>query len=235
MSHLICKDLTLGYNGIPVLENLNFDIAKGDYLCIIGENGTGKTTLVKSILGLIKPISGQIIWGEGFKKNEIGYLTQQSEIQKEFPASVMEIILSGFQNKTGLRPFYNTTEKAKALTLIKNLGIEPFAKRCYRELSGGQQQRVLLARALCATKDFLFLDEPVAGLDPKVSVDMYELIAKINRENKVTIVMISHDVETSLNYATHILKIGNDSFFGTTECFIEQRLCCIHKGVVNND
>lgn len=226
MSQLICKNLNLGYNGNVILENLNFSIEKGEYLCVIGENGTGKTTLMKAILGLLKPMSGEITWGEELKNSQVGYLTQQSEIQKEFPASVMEVVISGFQSKCGIRPFYNKKEKQKAKELMTKLGIDGFSKRCYRELSGGQQQRVLLARALCATEKFLFLDEPVSGLDPKISLEMYELVDKLNREDEVTILMISHDVDAALQYATHILQIGVDPFFGTKEEYVEFHHSC---------
>ncbi|MFI3207445.1 MAG: ABC transporter ATP-binding protein [Clostridia bacterium] len=224
MSQLICKDLSLGYNDNLIIKELSFSVEKGDYLCIIGENGAGKTTLMKAILGLLKPISGSIVWGDGLHKNEIGYLTQQSEIQKEFPASVTEIVLSGFQSKCGIRPFYNKKEKAEAKDLMHKLGIDALSKRCYRELSGGQQQRVLLARALCATQKILFLDEPVSGLDPQVSHDMYELIKSLNTIEGVTIIMISHDIRASLKYSSHILKIGNNSFFGTKEEYLSSDL-----------
>ncbi len=223
MSQLICENLTLGYDSEIVLNNLNFTVNKGDYLCVIGENGTGKSTLMKGILGLIKPISGSISWGEDCSAKEIGYLTQQSEIQREFPASAFEIVISGFQAKCGLRPFYNKKEKALARQNMKKLEIDSFEKRCYRELSGGQQQRVLLARALCATQKFLFLDEPVTGLDPKVSCEMYSEIQKLNVRDNITVMMISHDVETAIKYASHILQIGENIFYGTKEDFLKMQ------------
>lgn len=221
MSQLICKDLVLGYDGKVIIDNINFNVDKGDYLCILGENGTGKSTLMKAILGLLRPISGEITWGDGLSTNEIGYLTQQSQIQREFPASVREIVISGFQSRCGMRPFYNKAEKKEAAELMDKMGVSQFAKRCYRELSGGQQQRVLLARALCATQKILFLDEPVTGLDPKVSAEMYEVVKSLNSDDKVTIIMISHDVETAVEYASHILRIGENSFFGTKEEYLK--------------
>ncbi|MFI3200137.1 MAG: metal ABC transporter ATP-binding protein [Eubacteriales bacterium] len=217
MAQLMCKEVTLGYEQNVIVNNLSFSINKGDYFCIIGENGTGKTTLMKGILGLIKPMSGEIIWGDGLATNEIGYLTQQSEIQREFPASVQEVVLSGFQNRSSRKFFYTTEEKKEAHRIMKQLGIDSYKKKCYRELSGGQQQRVLLSRALCATRKMLFLDEPVAGLDPKISEEMYEVVRELNTIHEVTIIMISHDLEATMKYATHILKIGEESFFGTVE------------------
>ncbi|MBO6019852.1 MAG: ATP-binding cassette domain-containing protein, partial [Clostridia bacterium] len=179
MALLTCRDLSLGYDGHEIVHGLNFNVESGDYLCVVGENGSGKSTLMKTILGLLSPLSGEIELGDGLKRNEIGYLPQQTEVQKDFPASVWEIVLSGCQNRMGARPFYRKEEKDLALSNIEKMGIEPFIKRCYRELSGGQQQRVLLARALCATQKMLVLDEPVSGLDPVVTAEMYDLIARL--------------------------------------------------------
>lgn len=164
---LSCEDVSLGYEGKPVVEHLNFRLEQGDYLCILGENGSGKSTLMKAILGLKSPMQGMFVRGEDLKANEIGYLPQQTVTQRDFPASVQEIVLSGFLSKRGMRPFYNKEERKIAQKNMKRLEIEPFMKKCYRDLSGGQQQRVLLARALCATSKLLLLDEPVAGLDPR--------------------------------------------------------------------
>ena len=179
---LKCNQVSLGYEGRTIIENLNFQVNAGDYLYIVGENGTGKSTLIKTLLGLRAPLKGTIEMGEGLKSSEIGYLPQQTMVQKDFPASVWEVVLSGNLNKCGLRPFYNKQEKERAEANMKKLGIEDFKKKCYRDLSGGQQQRVLLARALCATGKMLLLDEPVAGLDPKITNEMYELIQKLNEE-----------------------------------------------------
>ena len=214
MALLSCRDLSLGYDGKEIVHALNFEVNKGDYLCIVGENGSGKSTLMKTVLGLHAPLSGRIETGEGIKRTEIGYLPQQTDVQRDFPASVTEIVLSGFQNHMGLRPFYSRDEKRAARQNMERLGISHLAKRCYRELSGGQQQRVLLARALCATEKLLVLDEPVSGLDPKVTAEMYSVIQGLNREG-ITIIMISHDISAALIYATHILHIGSGLFFGT--------------------
>lgn len=220
MAQLICEDLTLGYEGQEILSHLSFSVEKGDYLCIIGENGSGKTTLMKTILGLRKPMKGSIVTGDGLSRREIGYLPQQSAIQRDFPASVREIVLSGFQGQCGLRPFYNREEKRQADKNMELMGIADMKKRCYRELSGGQQQRVLLARALCATQKMLLLDEPVAGLDPKVTQEMYALIDRLNKEFGITVVMISHDLRAALQFADKILHIGDKLFFGTREEYL---------------
>lgn len=216
---LKCENLTLGYDGRAVVENLNFEINSGDYLCIVGENGSGKSTLMRTLLNLQSPISGTIETGDGLKRNEIGYLPQQTVVQRDFPASVWEIVLSGNLSRTGLKPFYSKEDKARAKENIEKMGITQLTKRCYRELSGGQQQRVLLARALCATKKLLLLDEPVSGLDPKVTAEMYSLIEELNK-NGITVIMISHDINAAVRYASHILHIGSKLFFGTTEEYL---------------
>lgn len=223
MAQLACTDLSLGYNSNIIIKDLSFSVNKGDYLCIIGENGSGKSTLMKTLLHLIKPVSGKIETGDGLLADEIGYLPQQTQVQKDFPASVKEIVLSGCQSRCGRRPFYNKAEKQLAAENIKKMGITHLEKRCYRELSGGQQQRVLLARALCATQKMLLLDEPVSGLDPLVTVEMYELIEQLHKEG-ITIIMITHDIEAARKYSTHILDIGSNMFFGTNSQYFEKKV-----------
>ncbi len=233
MAQLTCQNLCVGYDGTSVLQDLNFEVFAGDYLCIAGENGSGKSTLMKTILGLQPPISGRILTGDGLRKNEIGYLPQQTVVQKDFPASVREIVLSGCQGRCGSRPFYNKEEKQLAADAMEKMQIAQLAKQCYRELSGGQQQRVLLARALCATRKMLLLDEPVSGLDPKVTAEMYALIEKLNREDGITVIMISHDIAAAVKYASHILHIGDAVFFGTKEEYRQSpqgRLFAAEKG-----
>lgn len=233
MAQLTCQNLCVGYDGTSVLQDLNFEVFAGDYLCIVGENGSGKSTLMKTILGLQPPISGRILTGDGLRKNEIGYLPQQTVVQKDFPASVREIVLSGCQGRCGSRPFYNKEEKQLAADAMEKMQIAQLAKRCYRELSGGQQQRVLLARALCATQKMLLLDEPVSGLDPKVTAEMYALIEKLNREDGITVIMISHNIAAAVKYASHILHIGDAVFFGTKEEYRQSpqgRLFAAEKG-----
>jgi zinc transport system ATP-binding protein len=223
MAQLTCSGLVLGYEGHIVLSGLDFSVDAGDYLCIVGENGSGKSTLMKTVLGLIKPAGGRITWGEGLRENEIGYLPQQTAVQKDFPATVREIVLSGCQGRAGKRPFYNRAEKELARQNMERMGIASLSRACYRELSGGQQQRVLLARALCATQKLLLMDEPVSGLDPLVTSEMYELISRLNREG-VTIIMVSHDIAAAVRYASHILHVGSENFFGTVGEYRESAL-----------
>lgn len=220
MPQLYCNHVTLGYEGHAVHEDLSFEVNAGDYLCIVGENGTGKSTLMRTLLGLLKPLKGEIRFGDGVAANEIGYLPQQTIVQKDFPATVWEIVLSGCQARRGKSPFYRKADQELARSNIEKMGIDSLKKKCYRELSGGQQQRVLLARALCATRKMLLLDEPVAGLDPKVTQEMYQLISRLNREDGVTVIMISHDMASAIRWATHILHIGSQSFFGTKEDYL---------------
>ena len=238
MALLTVSNLSLGYDAVAFVENLNFSVDAGEYLCIVGENGSGKTTLMKTLLHLQEPVSGQIIFGDGLKKNEIGYLPQQTIVQKDFPASVREIVLSGCQGRCGLRPFYNRDEKKLAEDNLERMGISELKNRCYRELSGGQQQRVLLARALCATRKVLLLDEPVSGLDPVVTAEMYSLIADLNHEG-ITIIMISHDIAAAVKYASHILHIGTTVFYGTRDEYLESDagkfFIMQQKGGGNND
>ena len=198
MALLTCRDLSLGYEGKAILQHVTFEVNAGDYLCIVGENGSGKTTLMKTILGLRKPLSGTVATGDGLRQSEIGYLPQQTLVQRDFPASVKEIVLSGCQGRQGMRPFYSRADRELAKENIRRMGLEALANRCYRELSGGQQQRVLLARALCATRKLLLLD----------------------RQEGITVIMISHDLGAALAYATHILHIGSTVYYGTRQDYL---------------
>lgn len=219
MAQLICDHLSLGYDAHAIVRDLSFSVHAGDYLCIVGENGVGKTTLMKTLLGLHAPISGTVQTGDGMKYSEIGYLPQQTQVQKDFPASVREVVLSGCQGRCGLRPFYKRAEKRLADECISRMGLSGLSGRNYRELSGGQQQRILLARALCATQKLLLLDEPVSGLDPKAAAEMYDLIEMLNRDG-ITVLMISHDVDAVVKSASHILHIGETIFFGMKEEYL---------------
>lgn len=232
-----CKDVTLGYENKVVAKNLNFKIDQGDYLCVVGENGTGKSTLIKTLLGLIKPLNGEVIANvQGKNHKGVGYLPQQTQAQKDFPASVWEVVLSGVLNNNHRCPFYNKKDKAEAEKNMEKLNILDLKKRCYRELSGGQQQRVLLARALCATDSVLILDEPVTGLDPAASMEFYETIKDLNKKENVTIIMVSHDIKNALNYATHILHLEQENdFFGTVEEYKKSNVSNMFLGGVAND
>lgn len=232
-----CKDVTLGYENKVVAKNLNFKIDQGDYLCVVGENGTGKSTLIKTLLGLIKPLNGEVIANvQGKNHKGVGYLPQQTQAQKDFPVSVWEVVLSGVLNNDHRCPFYNKKDKAEAEKNMEKLNILDLKKRCYRELSGGQQQRVLLARALCATDSVLILDEPVTGLDPAASMEFYETIKDLNKKENVTIIMVSHDIKNALNYATHILHLEQENdFFGTVEEYKKSNVSNMFLGGVAND
>lgn len=222
MALISCRNVCLSYENISVVENLNFQVNQGDYLCIVGENGSGKSTLIKSILGLKETTSGHLHMGDGLTSKEIGYLPQQTTAQKDFPASVYEVVLSGCITSKNGRIFFSSKEKSLAVENMKKLDILELKNKCYRELSGGQQQRVLLARALCASKKMLLLDEPVTGLDPLVTVEMYELIKRINSELGITIIMVSHDLHAATVNASHILHLQkNTSFFGTKEEYLK--------------
>lgn len=216
MALIKCENISVAYEGQTVVHDLSFEVGDDDYLCIVGENGSGKSTLVKSLLGLKAPAKGKIILGGGLRQNEIGYLPQQTDVQKDFPASVYEVVLSGRLNSRGLRPFYAQADKRKARENMELLGIHELEKYCFRDLSGGQKQRVLLARALCATKKLLLLDEPVTGLDPIVTQEFYQLMKEINKNAHIAVVMVSHDIESAVEYAGHILHLQETAlFFGT--------------------
>jgi zinc transport system ATP-binding protein len=222
MSLISCRNVSFSYEGNTAVSGLNFEVNTGDYLCVVGENGSGKSTLIRGLLRLKPPQPGEISYGGGLKPNEIGYLPQQTPAQRDFPAGVYEVVISGRLNSRGFRPFYSREDKNAADENMKRLDIENIKNRSYRELSGGQQQRVLLARALCATKKILLLDEPVSGLDPIVTSELYKLIKKINEELGTTIIMVSHDIQSAVKYADYILHLKTEQvFFGKTADYIK--------------
>ena len=222
MALITCRDASFAYDGKTVVEGLNFTVEQKDYLCIVGENGSGKTTLMKGLLGLMRPKSGTIEMGEGLKSTQIGYLPQQNSAQKDFPTSVFEVVISGRLSSRGIRPFYSRLDHEIAEKNMEILGIMPIKKKSFKELSGGQQQRVLLARALCATEKVLLLDEPVSGLDPVVTTELYQTIESLRNEIGIAIIMISHDVRSGVEYATNILHLQNRQiFFGAAEQYKE--------------
>ena len=225
MSLLTCRDVSFSYEGTAVLTGLNFSVESGDYLCVVGEKGAGKSTLLKGLLHLKKPSEGELLTGDGLKPTEIGYLPQQTAAQKDFPASVMEVVLSGRLNRLGWHPFYSAFDKADAREKMALLGIIDLKDHCYRDLSGGQQQRVLLARALCATRKLLLLDEPVTGLDPIMTADLYRVIDDLHTKQQITVIMVSHDVRGAVEQADHVLHLGNRQlFYGETGAYQRSEL-----------
>lgn len=226
MSLLEIKDLSLGYDGKVVVSGLNFTVESGDYLCVLGENGSGKSTLIKAILGLKSAYSGHIHFAEGFSRREIGYMPQKTDIQRDFPAGVFEVVLSGCQGAMGLKPFYTRAEKKRALAAMERLDISHIKNECYRDLSGGQQQRVLLARALCSADKLILLDEPTTALDPHATAEFYKIIGSLNREEGVTVMMVSHDTAGALENSTKVLHLGGREslFFGDTKDYAKTRI-----------
>ena len=218
MALMALKDVTIAFEGMVAVDRVSFSLERGDYLVVVGENGSGKSTLIRAMLGLVKPRSGSILYGEGFQKNQIGYLPQQTAAQRDFPASVEEVVLSGFVNQLGRRFFYNRVHRQQALANMEMLDVSRYRYRSYRTLSGGQQQRVLLARALCATDAMLILDEPVTGLDPAATGELYEIVRNLNQRHGVAVVMVSHDLHGALRDAKHVLVMGTEmDFYGTVE------------------
>lgn len=217
---ITCSHADFGYENHDAVIDVTMEINPGDYLCVVGENGSGKSTLMKGMLGLLKPTSGTLTVAEELKRTGIGYLPQQTAAQKDFPATVYEVVISGCLSRRGNRPFYSKVEKQLALSNMEKLGIGHLQKHCYRELSGGQQQRVLIARALCATDKMLILDEPITGLDPSAMQEFYQLIKHLNEKEQVTILMVSHDIHTVVTQANKILHLQQHVlFYGSTQVY----------------
>lgn len=222
---LTCKNVSFGYENIIAISDVSFSLKEGEYLCVVGENGSGKSTLMKGLLGLLKPLKGELILDEALQKSSIGYLPQQTDLQKDFPATVFEVVLSGCLKHRGFLPFYSKKEKETAMKNLKRLGMEEFKFRPYKELSGGQQQRVLIARALCATDRLLILDEPVTGLDPAATMELYQLIKHLNQKYKVAIIMVTHDIKSAVNQADLVLHLGQTQlFFGNVEKYKQSEI-----------
>ena len=230
MVQIKCNDVSLGYDGKNIVEHINFEIESGDFLCIVGDNGSGKTTLMKTLLGLKKVSSGSIDFADRATGKRLGYLPQQSEERNEFPATVEEVVLSGLVGSLGSKCFFGRSGKRIAKDNLFRLGISDLAKKPFNQLSGGQRQRVLLARALCAVEDMILLDEPVSGLDPAATEDMYELICELNKNHGVTVIMITHDIDAAVKYANKVLYIGKEPrFFGTVSEYVESSVFPVHK------
>ena len=225
MALITLKDVTIAFEGVPAVEHVSYQVNRGDYMVLIGENGSGKSTLMRAMLGLVHPCAGTVRYGDGLKRNQIGYLPQQTAVQRDFPASVEEVVLSGCINQLGARFFYGKNLQRKAREKMALLDIEKLSDKSYRTLSGGQQQRVLLARALCATDALLLLDEPVTGLDPGSTQELYGLIRNLNREHGVSIVMVSHDLHGSMADANKVLAVDRGvSFCGSVAEYRRRRL-----------
>lgn len=225
-----CQDAGLGYDNKALLEHFNFCVYTGDYVCVVGENGSGKSTLLKTLLGLVKPVSGEVWLSEGIRHGSIGYLPQQTQAQRQFPASVMEVVLSGFLNRSLKSPFFHRDEKEQALQNLEKLEIADLARQCYGKLSGGQQQRVLLARALCAARDILVLDEPVTGLDPLAAEALYRNLRKLHEEG-MAVVMVTHDIRSAVLEAEHILHMNEgEYFYGSVAEYMDSEVSDIFSG-----
>lgn len=232
MSLIEVRDLSIVYDGKTVVSGLNFNVEKGDYLCVFGENGSGKSSLIKAILGLKSTANGHIHFEKGFSRREIGYMPQKTDIQRDFPASVSEVVLSGCQGSMGIKPFYGKAEKQKAASAMEKLGISGIKTECYKNLSGGQQQRVLLARALCSADTMILLDEPTTALDPIATAEFYNIISRLNKAEGITVVMVSHDVSGALEGSKHVLHLGGREtlFFGKTEDYVKTKLAAGYLG-----
>ena len=218
MSLITLRDVTIAFEGVVAVDRVSFEVDPGDYLVIVGENGSGKSTLMRAMLGLVRPKSGRIVYGDGLIQNRIGYLPQQTAAQRDFPASVEEVVLSGCVNRLGRRCFFGRSDREKAQENMALLDVEAIRRKPYRTLSGGQQQRVLLARALCATDALLLLDEPVTGLDPDATAEFYEVIRDLNRKRGVAVVMVSHDLVGATRDANRVLVMdGTMAFFGSVK------------------
>ena len=224
MAQLRCENISVGYEDGIVVSDVSFELNRGDYVCIVGENGAGKSSLLKGILGLAKIQGGKLEYGDGMSRADVGYLPQQKDYQKNFPATVKEVVMSGFLNKMGLRPYYNRAEKTKAMEILSDFGMADYVRASFGSLSGGQKQRVLLARAMCATDKLLLLDEPTTGLDPVATEELYELLKRLNREKKTTILMVSHDLNKAVSDAGLILHVNKRSgcgYFGPADKYLD--------------
>ncbi len=221
MAQIECRDVSLGYGGRTICEGLSFSVERGDYLCIVGNNGSGKSTLMKALLRLKTADRGAIFFGDGVCAHDMGYLPQQREGGGDFPATVREVVLSGCVGDSLFRFFPDRNARRVAQSNMERLGVAHLARTSFAKLSGGQQQRVLLARALCAAEQMLLLDEPVAGLDPKGTEELYETVARLNREG-ITVIMITHDLAAVAKYATSVLCMGETpTFYSSVREYLE--------------
>lgn len=225
MSYITCEGVTLAYENRVIVKDIGFTVEAGDYVCIVGENGSGKTTLVRTLVGLKRPAAGKITFGEGLGSRDVGYVPQNILTGRDFPATVYEVVTSGLLNRMRLRPFFTKEEKKRAADAMERLGIQDIRDRCFRELSGGQRQRVQLARALCAAEKLLILDEPASGLDPVITKQLYGIIRELNKNDGVSVVMVSHDIKSAVHNASKILHLEKEaSFFGTSDEYRQHKM-----------
>lgn len=231
MSKIICKNLTLGYNGQAVCKGIDITVSGGDYLCVVGDNGSGKSTLTRALLGLVTPMEGELIF-EGVDRRDIGYLPQRTEGAADFPATVEEVVRSGCVGHRKFGLFMNKEQKKRVERNMHCMKIAELSRRPFSALSGGQQQRALLARALCSAESVLVLDEPTASLDPKAAEDTYRAIEHLNRDHGITIIMVTHDMDAVKKYATRVLDMSGEpsSYESVGEFF-----CCDREGEQKND
>ncbi len=205
MTVLEIEQLKVSYANHVALENINLEIKDGEYVCLIGENGSGKSTLVKTIVGLLKPEEGRV--NLNILLDEVAYLSQTNLKDLDFPATSKEIIMSGVQKHRKL-PFYTKKDKEIYKDIIKKLKIEEIQNRRIGDLSGGQKQRVLIARALIREPKLLILDEPATGLDYNITKEVYKILEELNKNNKMTIIMATHDIDEINEIKPRIIYLG---------------------------
>lgn len=226
------QNICMNYGAVVAVNNVSFEVEKGDYLVIVGQNGTGKTTLLKGLLGLLPLSSGRVEFDRDSRKS-LGYLPQHTDVESDFPASAEEIVLSGRLNRHGIFAFYNKEDKLAVKKSMERLGIYEIRKKSFKELSGGQQQRILIARALCAATGILAADEPTAGLDTLITAEFYGILDELNKEG-LTVITVSHDINLALKSGNKILHLADGGyFFGTKEDYLKSeysRAFCIHGG-----
>ncbi len=220
--------VTLGYPGVIALHDIDFEIHPGEFIGIIGPNGSGKSTLLKGVLGLLKPMAGEIVFhGDDFSKlsglkkhlnlirRRIGYVPQKNKNDLHFPATVKEVVLMGLYSQIGWFHPVQKIHREKTLESLKLVGMAEFCNRPIGELSGGQQQKVMIARALVSNPDLLMLDEPTASIDVYAQNMILETLERLNREQRITILMVSHDINEIVHFCDKILLLnGGFSKFG---------------------
>lgn len=211
--------LNFGYNDNLILNDVSFSVDRGDFLGIIGANGTGKSTLIKLLLKIMEPLSGEIkLLGENidtFKRwNKIGYVSQKANsFNSSFPATVEEVVAANLYSKIGLFRFPNKSHMQQVYKALELVGMQAYGKRLIGNLSGGQQQRVFIARVLVNEPEIMFLDEPTVGIDARSEEAVYSLLARLNKELNLTIVMVTHDISAITVHANKLVCLGEKGMF----------------------